>query len=78
MHSLKLLISSRNRGGTDRKIQEQNKILKHIFVSAISTNNKSSRMIVESASQNNNIIKGYRLNWFNFIIEYISLSLEYV
>jgi len=51
---------------------------KHIFVSTISANDESSRTIVESASQDNDITKGYRLSWLNFIIEYISLGLEYV
>tara|TARA_B100001971_G_scaffold151589_1_gene140718 strand:+ start:355 stop:1413 length:1059 start_codon:yes stop_codon:yes gene_type:complete len=53
-------------------------MIKHIFVSAISTNGEPSRTTVESSSQAIDFTKGSRLSWLNFIIGDISLGLESV
>lgn len=54
------------------------KLIKHIYVSAISKKGDPSRAIVENTSQAIEFIKNSRLSWLNFIIGDISLGLEAV
>jgi magnesium transporter len=53
-------------------------MIKHIYVSAVSTKGQPSKNIVEHGEQAINLTKESRLSWFNFVIGDISLGTEKV